>query len=212
MIYTREKFKKHITEIEIDDFKIKSGIQAYQFIRKEDVLTKVITISYRDYTPHGFYIDGVTVKIFFNNVETILENTYKSIKMKNRHGITGTIHQSLINLSGIDYTVFKTQIDDKKSFQVVAKQIKNIIKEGALPFFKQFNSLHKIFEYTESQSIEDMSNFIGQPLPQRRMIIKKLCGDEDYKDYVKKLCDYYKEKNNSDLLIIQEIDSFLRKN
>jgi hypothetical protein len=43
------------------------------------------------------------------------------------------------------------------------------------------------------------------------MIIKKLCNDPNYNEYVNWLIEYYKSENDPDLFIIEKLNEFLNK-
>jgi hypothetical protein len=106
-----------------------------------------------------------------------------------------TIHTALHNIKGIDYSKFNIEIQDEASFQIVAEEIKKIVKYGAMPFFEKYQTLEKVWEDMENMEGREMANFIAQPLPIRRMIIKKLCKDKDYEQYAMSIINYCKNKD-----------------
>jgi hypothetical protein len=209
MVYNKADFKKHIESIQIDGFKLKSAVQAYLFIRKLDDRTETITLSYRNYAPHGFYISGVSVDIHFNKVESVLEK-FKNTYFPNNNFGHSTIHKSFVNLQGIDYSKFEIEIKDDYSFNEVAKEVKQIVEIGALLFFEKFNSLMTVFIITETMEIDEMADFIVQPLPQRRIVLKKICQDINYREYVNIVVEFYKSENNLTWLEIEKLDFFLK--
>jgi hypothetical protein len=42
------------------------------------------------------------------------------------------------------------------------------------------------------------------------MVIKKVCNDENYQDYVDKIINYYKSENDEDLKEIEQLNAFLK--
>jgi hypothetical protein len=194
MIYNKLDFDKHISTLGIEEFEIRNAVQAYLFVRRKSDRTETMTISYKDYSPHGFYIAGLSVDIFFNSVEQVLKRAYERSKVKGLYNHT-TIHQSLINIVGVNYQLFETEINNDDTFNLVAPEIKKMIENGVIPFFEKYQTLNAVFEDTEKMPIEQMSNFIGQPLPFRRLIIKKLCNDSTYEKYYKLIIDFYRAED-----------------
>lgn len=209
MVFNKIDFKKCIDSIQIEGFGLKSAVQAYLFIREYKDRTETITLSYRNYAPHGFYIDGALVDIHFHEVENTL-NRFKNEYYPEKHFGNTTIHKALVKLEGIDYSKFELEVKDEFSFKQVAVEIEKVIKNGVFPFFEKYNILESVFKETEAMPIEEMANFIVQPLPQRRMVIKKLCNDINYSDYVNMVIDYYKSENDESWREIEQLDSFLR--
>jgi hypothetical protein len=207
MVYNKEYFSSQVDTIIPSGFK---RIIKYEnvFIRELNDRTERIDYTGRNYFPHGVYFQGVIISISFNSVEYVLKQVLDKYQIKQRYG-DSTIHAVLHNVEGIDYSKFDTEINDDASFQIVAREIVNIVEKGALPFFEKYNTLEKVFDETEKMPISEMANFIGQPLPQRRMIIKKLCMDPNYGEYVKQVTDYYRSENDSGLFIIEKINDYL---
>lgn len=209
MVYNKADFKKHIETIQIGGFKLKSAVQAYLFVCKHKDKTETITISYRNYAPHGFYIDGVSVDIYFNEVENILHRFKKEYFPDKHYGNT-TIQKVYIKFEDVDYSKFEIEIKDDFTFGKVASEIRKIINNGALPFFAMFSELKTVFEETEKMPIDEMAKFITQPLPQRRIVIKWLCKDIKYQDYVDMVIDYYKSEHDNTWKEIELLDSYLK--
>ncbi|RPH25462.1 MAG: hypothetical protein EHM93_19970 [Bacteroidales bacterium] len=205
MVYNKADFKKHIETLQIAGFKIKDTVQAFLFIRKQHNRIETITISYRDYAPHGFYIDGVSVDIYFEEVENILALTNEKLNIRSRYGKTGTIQRVFTKLPDINYSVFESEINNESAFNQVAVEVEKIIRLGALPFFEQFRTLQNVIEESEKMVLEEMANFIGQPLPQRRMIIKKLCKDPHFEEYAKMVVDFYEKEKDQDEPIVRQL-------
>lgn len=102
------------------------------------------------------------------------------------------------------------EINNESSFREVAIEIYKIINNGALPFFDSYSNLNHVFEETEKMPIEEMAEFIEQPLPQRRIVIKWLCKDKKYQEYVDMVIDYYKSEKDDGWKEIGLLDKFLK--
>lgn len=193
MVYNKENFRKHISTINVEGFKLKSVPQAYMFIRKQVDRVETITISYRDYAPHGFYIDGVSVDVYFDDVESILNPLYEKNKIKNIYGNT-TIQKSLVNVDGVVYSKFSTEIKDDQSFGIVAIEVKKIIEFGAIPFFEEFNSLKKVSDALSSMDEEGISSFLSGIVGIKMPLIKRLVNAADFKKELIGRSEFYKEE------------------
>ena len=208
MVYTRASFNGHVKSIVPDGFSQVGSESMFERIfadRKE-----VIYYSHSDYFPHGVYVQGVIVKTYFFKVEELLDKMFIASSVKNSYGDTGTISKSLINIEGINYKAFDIEIKDDDTFSSVASEIKKLIQKGAMPFFERYQTLQVVFEETENMPIEQMSNFIGQPLPFRRMMIKKLCNDPGYEGYYKLVTEFYgAEKSKEELSLASHLHQLL---
>lgn len=208
MAFNKKELDQSFKMISVDGFTFKKEIMGYSWTKKHPNREEKIIIGYRGY-PDAYVAYTPTVTIYFPEVEKILEN-FKNIHFPDKHFGYGTIHKSFVKLQNIDYSKFEIEIKDENSFNEVALEIKQIIEIGALAFFKKLNDLMTVFEITETMKIEEMADFIVQPLPQRRMVLKKLCNDANYKEYVDWLIDYYKSENDDDWQEIELLDSFLK--
>jgi hypothetical protein len=209
MVYTKENYNRDVNTIIPIGFK-RMILNERVFIRAFSDKVERIDYAGREYFPHGAFLEGVIISVSFYSVENILNEILDKYHIKQRYG-NSTIHAVLNDIEGIDYNKFETEIHDEASFQIVAEEIKKIVEYGAMPFFEKYDTLEKVFLETEKMSIDKMSNFISQPLPQRRMVIKKLCKDSNYNEYVKMVLDYYKSTNDPDVFIIEKLNDYLNE-
>lgn len=190
MAFNTNDLDKSFESFSVEGFRFRKEVMGYSWsIENSDRIEKII-IGYGGY-PDSFRIYTPVVETSFHEVEFLLERVYKQSKVQGLYNHT-TIHQSLINIVGVNYQLFETEINNDDTFNLVASEIKKMIQNGAIPFFKKYQTLNAVFEYTEKMPIEQMSNFIGQPLPFRRLIIKKLCNDSTYEEYYKLIIDFYR--------------------
>lgn len=206
-MWNKSIFNNNLSNIVVHNFKFISEWGKWEL--KEENRTLNIHIGYNEYYGSSFYVKGISADIYYPEVENVLEN-FKKIHFPDKHFGHGTIRKSFINLPNIDYSKFEIEIKDENSFNDVAREIKQIIEIGALSFFEKFNNLDTVFEESEKMVREELRNFIVQPLPQRRMVIKKLCNDSNYQDYTTRLIDYYKSENDDDWQEIELLDTFLK--
>jgi hypothetical protein len=187
MIYTRKDFQKHIERIQIADFKLKPAVQAFLFIREFKSKQETIIISYRDYAPHGFCIDGISVNISFRKVESVIFPLY------NRHNINeisdGTLSNVFQNLENVDYNLLESEVKDDDSFGIVKYEIEKIINNGVFPFFEKCNSLSDISDFLAFKSAEEISHYIqGAKLFPKTILILKLSNHPHFET---KLLEFY---------------------
>jgi hypothetical protein len=209
MVYNKKDFIRH-TDLIIPEGFERLIKDENIFVRERDNKIERMDYTGREYFPHGAYLQGIIVSISFYSVENILNEILDKYNVQQCYG-NSTIHSVLNDIEGIDYSKFETKIHDDASFQVVAEEIKKIVEYGAMPFFEKYQTLEDVFRETEKMTIKQMVNFIGQPLPQRRMVIKKLCNDPNYDEYVKWLINYYKSENDPDLFIVEKLNEFLNE-
>jgi hypothetical protein len=193
MVYNKTDFKKHIETLQIEGFKIKVAVQAFLFTRKQHNRIETITISYRDYTPHGFYIDGVSVDIYFEEVENLITPLCEKYKIEKRYGNT-TVREVMVGIKDVDYSKLQVEINNEESFCNVSQAINRLIIKGALPFFEEFNTLHKVNERICTLNEEELSNFISGIVGIKVPLIKKLVGAGDYIRELKERNQFYSDE------------------
>lgn len=185
MVYNKAEFKNHIGTLQIEGFKLKSAVQAYLFIRKTPNRTETITLSYRDYAPHGFYIDGVSAEILLNEIEDILA------PLLSKHGVKevfqSTIGKSFQGISGVNYEVFDIEINNEQTFGEVIIEVKKIIDQFALPFLEA--SLESIANLLADKKPEEIVRYIQGPilLPKAVLILR----EAKHPQYKKMASEFY---------------------
>jgi hypothetical protein len=217
-MYTVKELYTDIKRRSFTDFILNKDIMSYNWTQDRNGVIRRIGLGYRKYQS-GFLLYPPNASIRFNKVELILENVLNKYNIKNTFNefpqftIKGNIHP----VKGVDYEMFDRFISDSeyfsgtKAFDFVFDEAEAIVKYGAMPFFERYQTLENVLKETEKMPMKQMANFIGQPLPQRRMVIKKLCNDPNYNEYVNWLIEYYKSENDPDLFIIEKLNEFLNK-
>ena len=200
MVYNKADFKQHIETIQIGGFKLKSAVQAYLFIRRQSDRTETITLSYRSYAPHGFYIDGVSVDIYFNEVENILEQHDLGEEYKSTFG------KAFQDLQDVDYQKLSTEINSDESFAIVKSVIEKIIEKGVKPFLSRFTTLEEIAIFLADKKFEEIVPYIqGAILLPKTVLIMKLAKHPDFKkrlvEFRNVLLDYANTNNKYQILL-----------
>lgn len=158
-----------IKSVIIDNrFKYKKEIQGFSWTKKSQGRQEEIVLGYRTFHPNVFQIYRPSVFLYFDEVETILEECLEKNNVKNIWGLPHTIHSTLYNIEGIDYSKFETKIHDEASFRIVAEEIKKIIEYGAMPFFEKYQTLEEVANLLSDKkgrrgrTIYSRSNFISK--------------------------------------------------
>jgi len=120
----------------------------------------------------------------FNEVESILQ------PILDKHNINLGFWKSTIFK---DYKVGQHEFDrdDFEAFRNVFEKIKLESLTHKANFLDQYKELHQVYESSEKMEVKEMVGFISQPLPLRRMVIKKLCGDSGFESF----CNQYIESS-----------------
>ena len=187
MVYNKADFKNYISALEIEGFELESAVQAYLFVRKKADRRETITISYKDYSPHGFYIAGVSADRFLNEIEDILA----SLLLK--HGIKeayrSTIGKSFQGIEGINYDAFNIEVNSEPSFNEVIGEVKKIVDEFALPFFDKYNSLGNFADLLADKKPEEIVPYMRGPilLPKTVLILR----EAQHPEYKNKLNEFF---------------------
>lgn len=187
MVYNKVDFKNHISTLQIEDFKFKSAVQAYLFVRKKQDRTETITLSYKDNAPHGFYIAGVSVEIYLKAIE----DTLASLLSKNdiKEMFQSTIGKSFQGITGVDYDVFNIEINSDQTFDQVITEVKKLVDQFALPFFDKYQTLQSIANLLADKKPEDIVPYIQGPilLPKTILILR----EAGHPEYRKKLNEFF---------------------
>lgn len=196
MIYSRDKFEKQIdSTLAIPGFAFKPVTQAFMLVRKLSDRREEIIISYKDYSPHGFYISGISVCMFYNSIEEKLNRGFEKAAVRNPGGYVGTIQKTLIGVEGINYQKFEIEINDDTSFQLVAEEAQKLISQAALPFFEKFNNLDKIASFLSDKKAEEIVPYIqGPTLLLKTILILQEAGHPSFEAKKSEFNDILNEK------------------
>ncbi len=210
MAFNNSDLDKSFRSIEIDGFELKNEIMGYSWTQVFQDRSYKMNIGYSGY-PNSYRIYTPSAYIYFDKIEKVLLESFNKTKIISRWGETGTVRKVFVNLPAIDYTLFDTDIDNEFTFNKVANEIRKIINSDVLTFFEQYNTLEKVWVDLEQMKLEEMVNFIGQPLPFRRMIIKKLCNDKNFENYATQIIDNYERKKLPELAVLKELYQTLKE-
>ncbi|MDR1202838.1 MAG: hypothetical protein LBL58_14590 [Tannerellaceae bacterium] len=179
----KDVFNNCLSKLVNEDFSFDPDLGSWERMKK--IRIERINIGYNEY-PGSYYPKGMGAYIKFNDVEDILNKVLDKYKIQQRYG-NETIRSVLFNLEGVDYGKFKTEIHDNESFQIVAEEIKKIVKYGAMPFFDRYQTLEEVHNYANQLSLEEYSRFFSGYGSLKMMIIKKLLKIDDYESYSHKM-------------------------
>lgn len=188
MSYSKADFIRHLNEFNIDTFS--RTADDYLFTRNFSDGFQEIAISTSVFFPNSFIFDGIVAGIRFHSVEKIIEDVCS--KNIQNYPINGKTILYVYNFNNPKTTINTRRISGDESFYVARQEIYNIVKSHILPFFDKYNNLEQVLVETNKMEMSELANFINQPLPLRRMIIKKLANDHDYDEYAQSIIEYFK--------------------
>lgn len=200
--YNREDLKVHLELIKPAGFTLESFEDEFYYTKQEVEIKIILTPSYSVYFPSDIIFNSLSVDVLFNNVEQIfhdvyVNNTYVYFKhflnetptfKKNFHSVLTQINKDKLK---------STQVSDESTFYIVKPILEQMIN-AALSFVNQNQTLQNFYDLAESMPIMEQANFYSQPLPERKLIIKKLLNVSDYHNYATQLISYHTQEGEMD--------------
>ncbi|MEN1784876.1 MAG: hypothetical protein AAGF77_07010 [Bacteroidota bacterium] len=188
--YNKKDFLRHADSVIPPDFK-RQGNEAYYTKRETD---RELRFYFGEdvYYPHSVTIDGLSVNVSIDIVENVLDEVFEQYPIAGYgSGKNGdTIGGGGYNIPGVDYqSLGRHNVEDDASFAIIKPQLELIV-QGGLQFFEDYKSLQAIHDHVATLPIRKMGTFLRQPMPARRMIVKKLIDAPDYQDYAQYVVDY----------------------
>ncbi|WP_172915915.1 hypothetical protein [Capnocytophaga canimorsus] len=177
----------------------KNERESFKFIRERQGRKEIIYYTFTE-LHNSFMVNGIVAHISFDIVEDIIKkNVYRSNLF--------TIQESF----DIENELLSEEIINSKEKSIhIKEKIDTLLNDSVFPFFKRYKTLKDVYEAIEKMPREQLRHFIAQPLPQRRMIIKWLCNDNNYQQYVDRVIEYYKSENDKDWKEMENLDKFLK--
>ncbi|WP_136468743.1 hypothetical protein [Flagellimonas onchidii] len=197
-VYNKKDFLVHADSVVPTDFK-RMGNEPYYVKRVVDRELRML-FSLRQYYPHSVVIRGIMVNVYIDAIENIFDEVlrispladYTSNEKKDTIGGGG------YNISGVNYALLDVQdVEDDTTFAIVLPELEKIV-DGALQFYNTFSTLQAIHGHLETLPLMQMGNFLQQPMPYRRMILKKLVEAPDYETYAQSIINHYTSENLSE--------------
>jgi hypothetical protein len=172
------------------------------FFTKEESEKKIeLLFSYDEYFPHDITMGTVFLVIHFKDVENIFHDVYinhLNVDFGHDANFSPTFKKGFYYNTLTDnekYVLENTQVYNDSTFLRVKPVLQKMI-DAALSFLNQHTTLQSYYNLGETMSIAEQAKYYGQPLPQRKLIIKKLLNISDYNSYANDLIVYYTQENN----------------
>jgi hypothetical protein len=179
-----KELERLIKPIVTDGYKYKKGNMVFLWTKNVSDRREDIILGYRTFYPNMFQLEKPSAYILFDEVENILNSILNEYGITQHYGdYTIKADKIIYPLEGIDYSKFETKIHDEASFQIVAEEIKKIVKYGAMPFFERYQTLEEVHNYANQLSLEEYSHFFSGYGSLKMMIIKRLLNVDDYESY-----------------------------
>jgi hypothetical protein len=172
MLYNKQDLKKDFASLYVQNFALKSSVQAFLLVRKSTNIFENIILSYSDFSPIGFRINGITAHIFFDEVEKILQPILRKYEIA--FNSFSTFGRTFNNVEGVDQLIFQTEINSTESFHTIKPAFEQIIEGKILPFLLKFNSLDAVADFLSDKKIEEIVPYITGSilLPKTALILK----------------------------------------
>ena len=213
-VYNKEELLAHLELIKPSGYALESFENEFYFTKQEPQRKITITPFYDDYFPHDIVFTGVFIDVLFNDVEQIFHNVYvnnSNVDFKHFLNETPTFSKGFSSILTVaDKEKLKsTQVFDDSSFYIVKPLLEQMIT-AAVNFVNQNQTLENFYNLGEAMGIEQQANFYVQPLPERKLIIKKLLLVSDYSSHATQLINYYTQEGEiQDANFIQALKNHL---
>ena len=143
-------------------------------------------------------LHGIGVMIRLNQVEQIFADAYEAFPQKNSlHFGWGNHSYTFVrgyfgNIIGqqAKQLLYDTEVNNDETFAIVKPYLQQLF-QAAVDFADQHTTLQSLYNYGETMSIDDQSYFYSQPMPFRKMIVKKLLNISDFDTYSNYLIDRF---------------------
>lgn len=192
-VYNEEDLQKHLNSITPTGYT--KGDEGFYY--KNETGKKIrLSIDYDEYFPHGVHFSSCDIFVRFDEIEqiyhTVLAN-HLNTGYSNIIADSFTFGKSFVNnvITNSEHDkMYALEVNDDSTFIQVKPTLLKMVN-AAITFLDQYRTLQDFYNFGETLAIENMANYYQQPLPQRRMIIKKLVNASDYNAYANDLIDFY---------------------
>lgn len=192
--YNKENLQVHLEQIKPLGYTLESIENEFFYTKSETQRKLIISPMYNDYFPHDVVFASVFVDVLYTNVEQIFHDVYvnnQNVDFKHFLNETPTFSKGFSSvLNSLEKNKLKnTKVFDDASFSQVKPLLQQMIN-AAVIFANQNQTLQDFYNLGEAMNIENQANFYIQPLPQRKMIVKKLINIP-YDQYALDLINFY---------------------
>ncbi|QPH39437.1 hypothetical protein [Pedobacter endophyticus] len=182
MVFNKENFEDLILQLKPKNFNYKGGFGSVRFVKEEADKILTIAIGYNQYFPHSAVVKGVSVDIYFAEVENILKQNGFGEECESTFG------KVFQDLHGVDYEKLETEINSEKTFNVVRNVIEDILEKGVKPFLSRFTTINEIADFlADKRPIEIVPFIQGSILYPKTILIMKLA---DHPNFRKRLVEF----------------------
>lgn len=173
-VYLKENFTTHLLSIMPTGYTL---VDEYCFLKELNDRDIRIFIDNTTYYPHSVEFGTAHLFVRFHSVEQVFHDIYANNPLSEFHhdseSSTFSINiRNSIGQSGIDF-LRNNEVEDDKTFAQVKPYLEQMIN-NALNFLDNHPTLQDYYNYGESLSISNKSNFYEQPVHPRYAIVKKM--------------------------------------
>ncbi len=190
--YNKEDLMAHLSQLCPEGYTLNSN---YQCVKEDTEKRIAITFHIIERFPFEACIKSVSVNYSFFAVEQLFHNVAQNIAdLGFGHGVDFYTFRKSFGRNFIGEEVFLFLIDnpieDDASFNTVYPYLQQMLN-AALSFKDSYDSLQDLYNLGETMVLEKQAWFYTNPLPARKMIVKKLLGISDYSAYATDIVNFY---------------------
>lgn len=209
--YNKENLLEHLNILKPLGYTI-DGDGAY--VKQETAKRIEISFSIDEDFPFDARFYGISVGICFTEVEQIFHQIWQTFpNLDFGHSLTAStfnegFREDIIGQSGYEF-LLDNPVSDTASFNEAFPYL-NQLMNAAVNFANQYTTLQNFYNYAESMPIQDQAHFYNQPLPARKMIIKKLLNISDYSTYSTDVVNHYNQQPDvEEAAFLQALKNYL---
>ena len=196
--YNKENLQVHLELLKPSGYLLESFENEFFYSKTESQRKITIVPYYDEYFPHDVIFRSVSIKVLFYDVEQIFNDVYinnSNVDFKHFLNKTPSFSEDFSDvLSTFDNEKLETtKVFNDSTFYLVKPLLQQMIT-AAVNFVNQNQTLQDFYSLAELMDIEQQANFYTQPLPERKLIIKKILSISDYNSYATQLLNYYNQE------------------
>ena len=212
-VYNEGELYNHLQQLLPSGYSINAD---GQFLKEDSDNNRKIMLSFgiREQFPFGVYFFAFGSGICFNQVEEIIHTVRQNHTNLNwGHEIDmNTFYEdfsdSVLGSDVVNNTVSEILIENDTTFAQVQSYLQQMI-DAALSFLDINQTLQQFYDLAEAMPIQEMADFYSQPLPLRRITVRKLLN-EPYEDMANALIiKYTQQSRTEDAAFAQDLKNYL---
>ena len=211
-VYNKENFIQHLEVLKPNGYTFSN--EGYYY--KDEVNRKIrIFLDADQDFPFDVRFYGAGVQVCFTEVEQIFHQVWQNFSsLKFEHSLNAPtfkkgFRENVIGTSGYQF-LLQNRVADTASFNEAFPYL-NQLMNASVNFITQYTTLQDFYNYGEGLATgRERASFYNQPLPARKMIIKKLLNISDYSTYSTDVVNHYNQQPDvEEAAFLQALKNYL---